>query len=202
VQKIETLTSLFKLECNEHARCPRAAFLFAFLAGLLAAVAYPSIMYAQLNSSTASVNLNAVLNTSLTLSAAPGLVNFALLPSGVASGGSTINITTTWTLRPSVGAVTVWAYFSSVPSALSDGTGDNIPSASVTGSPNGGAFAPFTGSSPFAAGSSLQIYTLSILGNNKTGTRIDTLNLKINTTGLNLPAGTYTGTLILQGQAL
>jgi hypothetical protein len=159
-------------------------------------------MYAQLNSSTASVNLNAVLTTSLTVSAAPGLVNFPLVPNGVASGSSTINITTTWTLRPSVGAVTVWAYFSSVPSALSDGTGDNIPSASVTGSPNGGAFAPFTGSSPFAAGSSLQIYTLRIIGNNKTGTRIDTLDLKINTTGLNLPAGTYTGTLILQGQAL
>jgi hypothetical protein len=163
---------------------------------------FPSIAQAQLNSNITGVSLNAVLTTSLTLSAAPGLVNFVLVPNGAANGSGTVAITTTWALQPSVGAVTVWAYFSSAPSALSDGAGDNIPSSSVSGSPNGGAFTAFTGISPFAAGSSLQIYSLRILGNNKTGTRVDNLDLKINTTGLNLPAATYTGVMHIQAQAL
>jgi len=37
---------------------------------------------------------------------------------------------------------------------------------------------------------------------NFVGTRTDSLNLRINTTGLNLPAGTYTGLLHIQAQAL
>jgi len=163
---------------------------------------FPANSEAQLNSNIASVNLNAVLTTSLTLTASPGLVNFTLVPGGVANGSAAVSVTTAWTLRPSVGAITAWAYFSTAPAALTDGAGDNIPSSSVSGSPNGGAFASFTATSPFAAGSSLQLYTLRILGNNRNGTRSDTLNLRIDTTGLTLPSGTYTGTLHIQAQAL
>jgi hypothetical protein len=158
--------------------------------------------HAQLNANIANVNLNATLSTSLTVAAAPGLVNFNLVPNGSANGSATITITTAWTLRPSVGAVTTYAYFTSAASALSDGAGDNIPSAKVSGSPNGAAFVPVTANSPFAAGSSIQIFTERILGNNRTKTRNDTLDLQINTTGLNLPAGTYTGVLRIQAQAL
>jgi hypothetical protein len=172
------------------------------LSCLVALVLFPSLASAQLNSNIAGVNLNAVLTTSLTLSATPGSVNFTLVPSGVANGSGTVAVTTTWTLSPSVGAVTVWAYFSSAPAALTDGAGSNIPSSSILGSPNGGAFAAFTGVSPFAAGSSLQIFTVRILGNNRNGTRVDNLDLRINTTGLNLPAGTYSGVMHIQAQAL
>lgn len=157
---------------------------------------------AQLNANIANVNLNATLTTSLTVSASPGLVSFALVPNGTANGSATINITTSWTLRPSVGAVTCYAYFTAAGTALSDGAGDNIPSANVLGSPNAAAFAAFTANSPFAAGSSLQIFTERVIGTNKTKTRVDTLDLQINTTGLALPAGTYTGVLRIQAQAL
>jgi hypothetical protein len=40
------------------------------------------------------------------------------------------------------------------------------------------------------------------LGFNRNSSHSDTLNLNINTTGLALPAGTYTGTLHIQAQAL
>jgi len=197
------LTSTLKLESTKLARQPRAALLLALLAGVAGLVAgVPSVAHAQQNSTISNINLNAVLNTSLTVSAAPGTVNFALPPNGVASGSSAINITTTWTLSPSTGRVTIWAYFSSAASALSDGAGDNIPSASVSGSPDGGAFAPFTGAGPFGAASSLRIFSFRVLGFNKSGTRSDTLALQISTVGLALPAGTYSGTLEIQAQAL
>ncbi|HEY2647038.1 MAG TPA: hypothetical protein VGI34_08685 [Candidatus Acidoferrales bacterium] len=157
---------------------------------------------AQLNSNIANVNLNAIMSTSLTVSPAPGLVNFALPPSGTATGSSVITVVTTWTLRPSVGAVTTYGYFTSASAALTDGAGDNIPSSSVSGSINGGAFGAFTGASPFAAASSVTLSSTRILGNNRSSNHTDTLNLKISTVGLALPAATYTGVLNIQAQAL
>lgn len=158
--------------------------------------------HAQLNSNIAGVNLAANLTTSLTVTASPGLVNFPLVRSGIANGSTTITVNTSWTLSPSVGAVTTYAYFTSAAAALTDGAGDNISSSSVSGSVNGGAFTAFTGASPFAAGSSVTISTIRILGNNKSGNQTNTLNMRINTTGLNLPAANYTGVLTIQAQAL
>jgi hypothetical protein len=196
------LKSASKLESARHARCPRAVLLFAALAGMLACTGLPSVANAQVNSNIGNVNLNAVLTTSLAVSAAPGLVNFALPPNGVANGSAAVNITTSWTLSPSTGRLTVWAYFSTAASALSDGAGDNIPSSKVSGSPDGGAFAPFTAAGPFAAASSLQVTFIRVLGFNKTGSQTDTLALQISTAGLALPAGTYSGTLHIQAQAV
>ena len=157
---------------------------------------------AQLNSNIAGVNLAANLTTSLTVTASPGLVNFALIRSGISNGSATVNVNTSWTLSPSVGTVTTYAYFTSAAAALTDGAGDNIPSSSVSGSVNGGAFTAFTGVSPFAAASSITISTIRILGNNKSGNQTNTLNMRINTTGLNLPAANYTGVLTIRAQAL
>jgi hypothetical protein len=161
-----------------------------------------SSAHAQINSNVAGVNLAATLNTSLTVVAAPNTVNFALVPNGMANGSGPITVTTIWSLRPNVGDVTVFAYFAAPAAALSNGGGANIPSARVNGSANGGPFIAFTGNSPFAAGSSITVATWRILGNNRNGTRQDTLNLQINTTGLALPGGTYTGVLSIQAQAL
>ena len=158
---------------------------------------------AQLNSKTASVNLSATLNSSIAITAAPGSVNFALLPNGASTSSSPVIITTHWVLPIAFGTVTEYAYFTSPAAALTDGAGDNIASASVTGSFNGGAFTPFTAISPFAGGSSMTLFNTSFFFIfNNPATRTDSLNLQINTTGLNLPAGHYTGLLHIQAQAL
>jgi hypothetical protein len=195
------LLFLLQLGSVLNTRRNRAQLLCALLLASSFLFACPGAR-AQLNANIANVNLTATLSTSLTVSATPGLVNFALVPNGTANGSSTITITTAWTLQPSVGAVTCYAYFIAPGTALSDGAGDNIPSANVSGSADAGAFAAFTANSPFAAGSSLQIFRERIIGTNKTKTRSDTLNLQISTAGLALPAGTYTGVLRIQAQAL
>jgi len=179
----------------------RAGFILSALVLIFALV--PSKASAQLKSNIAGVSLNATLSSSITIAAAPGLVNFALARSGVSNGNVPISITTSWVVPVLFGNVTEYAYFSNPASALSDGAGDNIPSANVSGSANGGAYTSFTGTSPFAAGSSLTLFNQFILILfNTTGMRTDTLSLQINTTGLNLPAGTYTGVLHIQAQAM
>jgi hypothetical protein len=180
----------------------RHARLFIWVIG--AALAFvPIKAQAQLKSNAAAVNLNATLNSSISITAAPGLVNFNLVPNGTVTGSSPITIKTNWALPILFGNLNEYAYFTAAPSALSDGAGDNIPSSSVSGSVNGGAFTAFTGASPFAAGSSVTIFnqTIFIFFTNP-GNRTDTLNLQINTTGLGLPAGLYTGVLHIEAQAL
>ena len=172
----------------------------ALLAAALALI--PSRASAQLNSQVATVNLNATLGSAITITAAPGLVNFTLLRSGISTGSAPVSITTTWALPFLIGRVNEYAYFTSSVAALTDGAADNIPSANVAGSFNGGAFTAFTGASPFAAGSSMTLFSQFIFIFNINATRTDTLNLRIDTTGLNLPAATYTGVLHIQAQAL
>jgi hypothetical protein len=167
------------------------------LAALLLAVAPAA--HAQVNSNTATVNLNAVMGSSLTVAALPATVNFALVVNGVANGNSPVTITTSWVLNPG-DAVRLYAYFTSAAAALTNGAGNNIPSANVRGSANGGAFTPFTGLSPFAAASSIRVFVEDPV-TAATRTRTDTLNLQLDTTGLTLPAGTYTGVLVIQAQA-
>jgi hypothetical protein len=201
------LTSLFKPEFTDLNRDPRAALLvgcrgLALSLAVAALSLVPMSGSAQLNSKVANVSLNASLSTAITVTAAPGVVNFALLRSGISTGSAPISITTTWTLPFFIGTVKEYAYFTSAASALADGAGDNIPSANVSGSVNGGAFTAFTGASPFAAGSSLAIFNQFIFFLNINATRTDSVNLRIDTTGLNLPAGAYTGVLHIQAQGL
>lgn len=182
-------------------RIARRAGLCVALLILVLAVC-PERLSAQLKSNPAAVSLNATLNSSITITAAPGLVNFNLVRSGTATGSVPISITTTWTLPLVFGNIAEYAYFSNPAAALTDGASDNIPSANVAGSYNGGAYTAFTGSSPLAAGSSLTLFNqFFFIFFTNPGTRTDTLNLQINTTGLNLPAATYTGVLHIQAQA-
>jgi hypothetical protein len=158
--------------------------------------------HAQLNSNIAGVNLAANLTTSLTVSASPGTVNFALIRNGTANGSATITVNTSWTVNFLIGRVSTYAYFTSPAAALTDGAGDNIPSSSVSGSVNGGAFGAFTGATPFSGGSGMALSSTFIFLFNMSGNRSDTLNMRINTTGLNLPAANYTGVLTIQAQAI
>lgn len=175
----------------------RAAF-----ACMLAAMGYATAAEAQVNSNSATVNLTATLPESLTISASPTNVNFTLASSGTAAGSAQISITTAWALLATRSSLTVYAFCASPTAALTDGSGDNIPAANLTGSANGGAFSSFTANSPFGTGTSLSIFTQAITSGNLNSTRTDTLNLNINTTGLSLPVGTYTGVLTIRAQAI
>ena len=115
---------------------------------------------------------------------------------------------------PALASLKLYGYFSSASAALTDGytTPNNIPTSAVlgqmpTGTPT--SYTAFTGSPGLGpAGAGLLLYTTSSLlsvGCMPAGAmcRTDTLNLEINISGLpQLPAGTYTGTLTLQAQAM
>ncbi|MGH9782567.1 MAG: hypothetical protein ACRD88_00130 [Terriglobia bacterium] len=180
------------------------ATLLLTLLGILTML--PAGSQAQTNSNVANVALNAVVNQSIAVSVSAAAVNFNLVPgTGPTGGAPSLTVTTNWSLNPGGGpTMSLYGYFTSAGTALADGGGNSIPSANVLGSVNGGGAVAFTGTGPFgAAGASLQIYSLGITAANKTGTRNDTLDMSINLTSLpNLPAGTYTGTLSLQAQAL
>lgn len=155
-----------------------------------------------LNSNVATVNLNAPLAESLTVAAGPATVNFTLVPNGSASGSAPVSVTTTWALAKTRTSVKLYAYFSSA-NALTDGAGDNIPTSSVTGSVNGAAAAPFTSATPFGAnGMTVFSSVIGAAGTFNSSHGPDTIALSINTTGLTLPAATYTGVLNIQAQAL
>jgi hypothetical protein len=158
--------------------------------------------HAQINSNNATVNLNATLAESLTVSAGPATVNFTLAANGPANGSAPVSITTSWALGKTRAGVKLYAYFTSA-NALNDGAGDNIPTSKVTGSVNSGAAAPFTSVTPFGA-NGMTVFTAAIGGagtfNSSHGP--DTIALTIDTTGLGLPAATYTGVLNIQAQAI
>ena len=167
------------------------------------------LLSAELSSNTASVALNATLGESLTVAATPSTVAIPLLSGGTAIGSSPVAITTTWILSASRTAVTLVGYFSSATAALTDGaaTPSNIPSSEVLGQMTTGtptAFTAFTQTSPLgAAGAGLTLFTQNLSGTNRNANRTDNLNLEINLASQpQLPAGTYTGTLNIQAQAL
>jgi hypothetical protein len=137
----------------------------------------------------------------ISVAVSPGLVTFALPRSGVASGSSPLSIVTTWQIQRGGTVVSVYAYFADSTAALSDGAGSNIPSARVLGSVNGAPAAAFSGAGPFSAGGSLTVFSQQVR-NNKNFTRTDTLNLQIDTTGLNLRAGSYSGVARIQSFAM
>jgi hypothetical protein len=180
-------------------RIPLAIF---FILGTSAALC-------QLNSNTASVALKATLGESLTVAATPSTVAIPLVSGGTATGTSPVAITTNWVLSASRTAVTLVGYFSSATAALTDGaaTPDNIPASEVLGQVTTGtptSFTAFTQTAPLdAAGAGLTLFTQALTETNRTANRTDNLNLEINLAAQpHLPAGSYTGTLNIQAQAL
>src|SRR5437763_17001184 len=98
-----------------------AAIAFVFAIGAHAQVS---------NSGASSIALNAVLNDSITVSLSSSAVNFTLTSGSANNPGSTsVTATTSWLLRPNVNSLKLYAFFSSSTSALTDGAGNNIPSA-------------------------------------------------------------------------
>jgi hypothetical protein len=150
---------------------------------------------------------------SITVSVAPAAASWANLKPGVATNTASapVVVTTSWNLSPAGGGfnLKVFAYFNSSSIAMAHSascvTGcGNIPSSAFEIGLNGGAFSSVTGTGPFgAAGASFQIASVPITGTNKTGSRVDTLQLNINLSTLpTLPADTYSGVLNIQAQSL
>ncbi len=178
----------------------------AVVLALMAVLAMSSLASAQLNSGSQTINLNATLSESLTLTLSGNAVDFTLAAGSANNLGTTnITATTKWVLKPGRTAVTVNAYFGSATAALSDGAGNNIPSSAFQISKNGGAFAALTNTAAYGvANAGLQLENIAITGLNKNASVTDIMGFNIDLTGgtlPQLPAATYTGVLNIQAQA-
>ncbi|WP_260739664.1 hypothetical protein [Tunturiibacter lichenicola] len=144
---------------------------------------------------------------SITVTAMPATINFNLVPSGVAPGSNPIAVTTSWSGLALVSTLNEYAFFGSSATALSSSAPiTSIPSSCVSGQVPTGlptTFTPFTQTSPFGTGSSLQLFTISSILSLGDASRTDNLSLSINLSSLpQLPAATYTGVLFIVAQAM
>lgn len=176
----------------------------------LATSLFSSRAFAQLNSNTVTITLNATLAESLSVSATPSTVTFTLVAGGTATGNVPVAITTSWVLASSRANVVLDGYFASATAALSGSASPvvNIPSSEVlglmsTGSPT--TFTAFTANTALGpTGAGLLLFTQALSSSNRNSSRTDNLSLQINLAAQpQLPAASnYTGSLFLQAQAL
>jgi len=172
---------------------------------VLAVTALAGRSHAQvLNSGASTITLQAVLNDSLSVTLSGNAVNFNLTAGSANNPGSVaITATTTWISKAGRN-LSLYAFFANSATALTDGAGDNIPSADFQISDNAGPFNALTNTVPFGgANAGLTLFTQKITGTSKTGSTTDVMNFNINLSTLpNLPANTYTGTLTIQAQII
>ncbi len=157
-----------------------------------------------INSGAQTITLNATLSDSISVNLSGNAVSFTLSAGSATNAGNTgVTATTSWISKPGKN-LSVYAYFSSSTAALTDGAGDNIPSANFQISNNGGAYTPLTSTVVFGGASAgMQLYTVKITGTNKTGNHTDNMLFNIDLSTLpQLPAGDYTGTLNIQAQII
>jgi hypothetical protein len=156
------------------------------------------------NSGAQTIAITAVLTDGLSVIVSSHSVNFSLTSGNASNPGSGgVTATTSWISKAGRN-INVYAYFSSASAALTDGFGDNIPSADFSISDNAGAYTPLTGTVAFGgAAAGLQLFTVKITGTNKTGSHTDNMLFNINLSTIpQLPAGNYTGTLNIQAQII
>ncbi len=211
-----------RIEFRSHAACWGSKSLRCALAAILI-LARPSPVATQalrVQSGIARVRPTSIRPDlvcalcTLTVSATPASVSFGLIKGGTAVGSAPIVITTTLYGVSALSSLTLYGYFTTSSAALTDGDAipDKIPSSAVlgqvpTGTPT--SYTPFTQSDAVGtAGAALQLFSTSSLLSlgclpATAVCRTDSLNLEISLSSLpQLPAGTYSGTLILQAQAL
>lgn len=161
--------------------------------------------------------LNATMSESLTVKVTGGPnVNFTLAPNRASNSGSTTStIQTTWVLNPGRLLVTLWAWVPNGGAALTDGVGDNIPASAVTAAASGSGSAGGALNSSVSGGgggvpafitpasaTGVRIGQVFVLFNTA-GSTTTTLTWNINTTSVpQLAAGTYTGIVNIQAQAI
>ncbi len=157
-----------------------------------------------LNSGARTIALNAILNEGISINLSNHAVNFTLTSASPTNPGNTgVLVSTTWISKPGRD-VSLYAFFASAASALTDGAGNNIPSSAFQISDNGTGFVPLTNTVPFGgAGAGVRLWVMTkVMGLNKQGTRQDNLLFNIDLSAVPLPAGTYTGLLTLRAQII
>src|SRR5262245_41873 len=134
-----------------------------------------------------------------------------LIPGSATNNGSApVTVTTTWAnLNPGQSKpLSVWAYFNSATAALAHVSAcsvgcTDIPSSAVEIRVNGGPVSPVNQTGPFgAAGAALPIFSVRILGSNRSGVHVDNLAFNMNLSAVpNLAVDSYSGTLFIQAEA-
>jgi hypothetical protein len=180
-------------------------FRFQVACCLLVLLSSAAAVQAQvINSGAQTIALSATLTESLSVNLSSNSVSFTLTggsATNAASGG--VTATTTWIAHPGRN-LAVLAYFASSTAAMTDGFGNNIPSADISISNNGGGYAPLTNTVALGGASAgLQLFAVKVTGTNKNGSNVSNMlfNLDLSTIS-QLPAGTYTGTLNIQAQVI
>ncbi len=181
----------------------KSLILIAWLVFLL-----PMAAVAQ-KSNTATVQLNATVNSSITISINNAVVTWStahsnpLKPGQPSNPGSNgITVTTTWLLGPRASFVRLYGYFNGL-SALTGEAGNNIPASNFQISTNAGAMQAVDNTIPGYGLSALELQSEPVTDVNSNGDMTSALSFNIDLTSLpQLPAGDYTGSLILQAEAV
>ncbi len=181
----------------------RMSFHCAMIFALLA-LSFPAMTVGQaIKVIPKGMTSNASMST-LSVSASPSQVSFKFVSRGTASGNSPVSITTAWTGLSSGGTINLYGYFISVSAALTGSLSTAaIPSSAISGQMTTGlptSYTAFTQTNPLGgAGASLELFSTGT--GSGSGSRTDALNLTIDLSTLpELPADTYTGTLVIQAQ--
>jgi hypothetical protein len=184
----------------------KVRFQFAAVV-VLTLLARPTATQSQALKVTPRQATPAVGTGTLSVSAAPSLLSFNLIPGKTATGNNPISIITTWSGSTLGSTMSLYGYFASSNAALSGNvSAAAIPSSAISGQMTTGlpsTYIPFTQTNPVGnAAASLKLFSQAVTGSGA-GSRTDALSLVIDLTSLpQLPADTYTGTLIIQAQVL
>jgi hypothetical protein len=184
---------------TDHMKLSAKLVLFAFLL----AIGCTCVHAQSLSSGAQTIALQATLSESISINLSDNAVSFNLVPGQASNpGNKTVVATTTWISKPGRN-VTTYIYFTAASTALTDGSGNNIPSSAFEVSDNGAALRPLTQTVVFGgAGAGLKLTSTKVTGLTKTGSHIDSMNFNINLSALpQLPAGTYVGTVTLRAEA-
>jgi hypothetical protein len=164
-------------------------------------------LFAQ-QSNTSTVALSATVETALSISINNASIFWdtshsnSLRPGQPSNPGSNaVIVTTTWLLGPEITCVHLYGYFTT-PNALIGSAGNNIPASNFQIGTNEGAMQPVDETIPGYGVAALQLQAQPVTNINRSGTMTSALRFNIDLSSqTQLPADSYTGSLILQAEA-
>lgn len=170
---------------------------------VLAIVALSLAAMAQ-NPTSATVTISATKGESLSLTVPSSLAAFTLNAAGTDSVETrTLNIGTTWNVKPTRGTVTVCAGADNLIGDTASGNTDVILASAVQGSVSGGAFSSInntTGCGQTAV-TVVKTFNLATEGKNVTTPKASSVDIKLSGVSSSIQADTYTGTITVYASA-